>query len=163
MKSWKTITAVSALALSWVLSAGAQQGPGGPFAEMDSNRDGKISKSEWETAHKNRITEFSAIDKNGDGNLADGELREYHMKKMGPPPGGMGKGEAPHGGPHGAPCGKMPVDTMDGDNDGKVSRAEWDSFHRGLFDKLDANHDSFIERDEMRGRGMKLGKQPPRE
>ncbi|MBN1533125.1 MAG: hypothetical protein JXA20_10720 [Spirochaetes bacterium] len=157
MRFWKTVAAVSAMALSCALYASAQ-GHGGPFAAMDSNRDGKISKSEWETFHKSRIAEFSSIDNNGDGNLEDNELRDFHMKKMGPPPGGMGKGEPPHG----ARFGKMPVEKMDGNNDGKISRAEWDTFHRGMFEKLDANHDSFIERVEMKGPGMRFGKEPPK-
>lgn len=49
-------------------------GRGGPppFEKMDTDKDGKISKAEWEADHAKR---FSEMDKNGDGFLDKDEMR----------------------------------------------------------------------------------------
>ncbi|HON79139.1 MAG TPA: hypothetical protein PK544_11660 [Spirochaetota bacterium] len=41
---------------------------------------------------------------------------------------------------------------MDTNNDGKVSRDEWNAFHQKMFQNKDANNDGFLTQDELRTR-----------
>jgi hypothetical protein len=128
----------------------SQHRPGGPFSMMDTDNDGKISRNEWKSHHNDRINEFNRIDANNDNSLTDMELRTFHMKKMRSQPGHgfhgpkgpMGDGG--HMPPKHGPNPQMLVQKMDADNDGKISRSEWDSHHSKLFSDLDANGDSSI-------------------
>lgn len=46
--------------------------------------------------------------------------------------------------------GKCGAAAMDSDKDGKVSRAEFDAAHTGMFDEADTNKDGFIDADESK-------------
>ena len=48
------------------------------FQKMDQNKDGKISKEEWNAFHESRFTE---LDKNKDGSVTEEELAEFHKDK----------------------------------------------------------------------------------
>ena len=53
--------------------------------------------------------------------------------------------------PHAGPEGRGPehfISKVDGDKDGKVSRAEWSAKGDTMFNESDANKDGFITRDE---------------
>lgn len=47
------------------------------FGAMDSNKDGRISREEWQAHHEQRFTEMDA-DK--DGSVSADELREHHAR-----------------------------------------------------------------------------------
>jgi hypothetical protein len=49
--------------------------------------------------------------------------------------------------------GKSPVEMMDTDGDGKISKAEWAAFHEKIFKDMDKNGDGYLSDNEM---------QPPR-
>jgi hypothetical protein len=99
----------------------------GFFAQVDTNKDGKLSKEEWKAAglSDNVFTMFdskktgfitlevlnsqhfpSEIDANSDGSLTVAEMIEYDKKPHGGPGGGAPGGGAPGGG--GAPAGGAP-------------------------------------------------------
>ena len=44
---------------------------------LDQNRDGLVSKSEFELEHQTKVAAFRAADKNQDGKLDAAELRQY--------------------------------------------------------------------------------------
>ena len=91
-RAWRTALLGAAYACALPLLAAPPAGkhekpeheghPGGPpWREMDTNKDGKISKAEWDAFHA-RI--FSEIDKNGDGSLDQAEFRAHHAGHHGP-------------------------------------------------------------------------------
>jgi Ca2+-binding EF-hand superfamily protein len=49
------------------------------FQDMDTNRDGRISKSEWMAFQEKQ---FDLLDKNGDGFLTKDEVRTDMMERM---------------------------------------------------------------------------------
>ena len=53
------------------------------FDNMDTNHDGKISKSEWMDFQEKQ---FKRLDKNGDGFITREEVREDMKERMGAPP-----------------------------------------------------------------------------
>ena len=110
---------------------------------MDTDKNGKISKSEWDGHHRVRMAEFSQIDQNKDSNLSDSELRTFHMNKMKNhiKGGHHGKGPMP---PRHGPNPHQLIQKIDANNDGKISKREWDSHHKNLFRDLDTNKDSNV-------------------
>ena len=112
------------------------------FAQTDSNHDGKISASEWQSARLREATEkFNKLDTNRDGKLSKEELaagREQHMRGHG---GGM----------------REKLRSLDTDGDQQLSRAEiGDQLPRLAhdFDRLDGNHDGKLSIDEIRAGRM---------
>jgi len=91
----------------------------------DADQDGQITKAEM-AAH--RAAMFEKIDKNGDGVLT----AEDHEGSKGP----MGKRGA----------------RLDADQDGKVTKAEFLAGSDELFERLDANGDNVISKDELSAR-----------
>ena len=79
---------LAALFISTALLAqpqeGGPHGKGGPAKMMDTNKDGTISRAEWDAFHAGM---FQKMDKNSDGSLSEDEMKSMH------PPGG--KGEKP--------------------------------------------------------------------
>ncbi|MDO5610149.1 MAG: EF-hand domain-containing protein [Pseudomonadota bacterium] len=94
----KTTLALGALAGSLALSGGAfamqplnagymnqdppkqAEGKCG-FAQMDTNKDGKISREEFAAAHGGKDDKFAAHDLDGDGHISEAEMAEHHAKK----------------------------------------------------------------------------------
>src|SRR5262245_363753 len=130
------LISIGVLTLAVAGTLAAQQGTaprgerrmGGP-AQMDSNKDGKISKDEW----KGPADRFTQLDSNGDGYLTRDEMAA----------GGRG-------GPNGARGQRGASRDMDTNNDGVISRDEWKGPAQA-FDRLDVNHDGSISRDELQG------------
>ena len=107
------------------------------FAEADSNHDGAISQSEWQSASLRRAAEhFQKMDGNRDGKLSQEEMASgRHM-------GGRGHGDR-----------RDRLREMDADGDSQLSRAEiGDKMPRlsADFDRLDGNRDGKLSREEMR-------------
>ena len=55
------------------------------MAQMDSDKDGRISRAEFAAAHKDKAAEFDGIDADHDGYITQAEMDAHHaaMKKAG--------------------------------------------------------------------------------
>lgn len=122
-------------------------------APLDANRDGAIDRNE--AAARPRMAQaFERLDRNHDGRLTADE----RPQRGGMHPGRMHRGGQGHGG----------IERMDADLDGRISRAEFDAGraqraarlrapHAGAkartpmdFAAVDANHDGYLVRGELR-------------
>jgi Ca2+-binding EF-hand superfamily protein len=114
---------------------------GGPhLASADTNRDGAVSRAEFDAAiaanqarrnadaQGNRDRLFMALDTNRDGTLSSAEIAAAPAR-----------GNAQRGG------GRPNLDT---NNDQKVSLAEWLARPEPLFDRGDTNNDGRVTREE---------------
>lgn len=140
------------------------------FDDLDTNHDGVVSKAEfeaWRTAHPmagHPGGQGGEAGRDGDGGHQHGgwsheggghegwgggfEMRRkmmwMHMREM-----EMHHGRGGRFGPH------VDFETADTDHDGKISWAEFQAAAtaklKDHFDHLDANHDGFIEKDELHG------------
>ncbi len=123
------------LGASAIGAAAYANGPGGDhFSRFDKDGDGKVAVSELDARHK----EFLAgADKNGDGFITKDEMKAMHEAR---------KGE------HEA---RM---FPDADNDGSVSRREFEDAARERFNEIDQNGDGLITKEEMGDHhGMRRG------
>lgn len=94
----------------------------------DANSDGLISRAE--AAALPRLAEhFDAIDANRDGQVSADELRAAHAARRGGKGGGM-------------------FARADADKDGRVSQQEFIARATERFQRLDANGDGFLTKDE---------------
>lgn len=120
------------------------------FDRIDTNHDGAISRDEFIAHHK--------------GMMDHGRMDRGKPGEMPPPPPGegpmAGKG---HGWRHGGPGGMGPdhgamamLKMADANNDGAVSRAEYDASVKAMFDKADANHDGKVTPEERRAAMMQM-------
>ncbi len=128
--------------------ASAQDGPppggegGGPrvrgnfqmpsFADLDKNKDKKISRDEMPPQMPPQI--FDRLDENKDGGIDETEWN--HMR------------ERFGGGGGGARLGERLSQFLDADKDNKVSREEFARM-QDLFDALDKDHDGSLSQEEM--------------
>lgn len=135
---------------------------------FDTDNNGTISRQEWESgptrareqalqAHKER---FDKIDANKDGQLSVEELnagRDAGRRQM-----GQNQRPAERRMPPNGQTGAQRPNRADTNNDGKVSRAEWDAMQDGIFAAGDLNKDGKITREEaasaVRNRPMRDGK-----
>jgi Ca2+-binding EF-hand superfamily protein len=97
------------------------------FKDMDKNKDGKISKYEWQGPPQF----FDRLDSNHDGFIDEAEWNAMRNRM-----GGGGR------------VGEGLVKMLDADKDGKVTRDEFAKIV-SLFDLLDANHDGTLSQEEM--------------
>ena len=107
------------------------------YQRLDANRDGKISREEW----RGRAEGFAKMDTNGDGFLTPEEMQAGRFQRDG----------SARRGPR----------AMDQNNDRQIARDEWKG-PAEAFDRLDANHDGSITREEFQagrqhGRSGKRG------
>ena len=117
-------------------AAGAGQGQHWDmFAKtFDANSDGKVSKEEFLA----KRPMFDKMDGNHDGSVTSDEVKAMPAVQK-------------HGG-----TGQNFVAHFDGDKDGKVTTAEYDTKRTSFFDKMDKNKDGFIDQSEFKA-------QPPNE
>ena len=101
------------------------------FEDMDKNKDGKISKSEWQGPPQF----FDRIDENHDGFIDKEEYAKFQARVAG-------------GG--GARFGDLLVAYLDANHDGKVSSEEFSGLVK-LFDTLDKDKDGYLTKEEMGG------------
>ena len=148
----KLLMAACAAAL---LSAGvaiAQPAPGAGMrdfiAQADANHDGAITRAEWDAARAERFTQEDA-DHNGALSAAErphwgggggggGGADVRPPPAGGPPPGGPPGGGGAH---HGM--------NADANNDGIVSRAEYDGQSAAIFQRLDSDANGVISAAEL--------------
>jgi Ca2+-binding EF-hand superfamily protein len=102
------------------------------FADLDKNKDKKISKDEWPSQMPQQF--FDRLDTNHDGFIDETEWSAMRQRFGG---GGPRLGES---------MGKF----LDANKDGKVSRDEFAKMLT-LFDLLDTNHDGELTQEEMNG------------
>lgn len=107
---------------------------------IDANQDGEISSSEIDGA----AAALKKLDKNGDGKLTREELV---------PAGGPG-GDRSGGGGREAFLERLRQ--ADKDGDGKLSKDEAPERLQGVFDRIDADGDRQLDREELRAIGRRL-------
>jgi len=117
-------------------AAAYAKGPGGDhFSRFDKDGDGKVAISELDERHKEFL---AAADKDGDGYVTKDEMKAMHESFR-----------AEH------EARMFP----DGNNDGSVSRREFEDAARDRFNELDKNGDGLISKEEMgEHRGMRHGR-----
>jgi Ca2+-binding EF-hand superfamily protein len=107
---------------------------------LDADHDGVISAEEI----RNAPVALRTLDKNGDGQLTQDELRPAFPEGRG--------GERREEGSRASDSDDMVQTLMafDKNKDGKISKDELPERMQGLFDRADANHDGFLTPDEIR-------------
>ncbi|MEO8162128.1 MAG: EF-hand domain-containing protein, partial [Arenimonas sp.] len=114
-----------------------QQRADAAFNQSDSNHDGKLSQSEWQSARmRESADKFRSLDSNRDGKLSREELQAAHAKHQGGRAGGL----------------REKMRGLDTDGDQQLSRAEIGEQMPRLaqdFDRIDANHDGKLSREEL--------------
>ncbi|MGJ5815806.1 EF-hand domain-containing protein [Paludibaculum fermentans] len=114
------------------------------LAAVDADHDGTISAAELKAAP----AALKALDKNGDGQLTQEELRPAFAR--GGPGGTEGRGGP---GETQAPSADELVKTLmafDKDGDGKLSKAELPERMQGLFERADADKDGYLTAEELK-------------
>jgi len=124
------------------------------FNAADSNHDGNISQSEWQSAQLREANEhFQKLDANRDGKISRTEMDQARESRMGQ------RGER----------GGQRMKALDTDGDQMLSKAEIGDKMPKLaadFDRLDTNRDGKLSRDEIRagrpqgGQGWRDGSEP---
>ncbi len=138
MKTFLFATALAGTMLSTGATAQTpptQIGGGRGMMRADTDGDGRISRTEALAQADER---FTRMDANNDGKLCGDEMPH---RRMPPPPADGSAPPPPMGGKH-----MMKHDT---DGDGCRSRDEFRAQAMKRFDKLDTNHDGFIDQSEM--------------
>lgn len=65
------------------LASGSQrQAAPHTFADIDTDKDGRISRTEFAAAHDGKDAMFSKVDSNGDGFISKQEFDAHHAKMM---------------------------------------------------------------------------------
>ncbi|PYT04132.1 MAG: hypothetical protein DMF60_16230 [Acidobacteria bacterium] len=113
------------------------------FADLDKNKDKKISKDEFPSQFPPQA--FDRLDTNHDGFIDEEEWKAMTAQFSG---GGRGGGDRMMAG--GPRAGESLTKFMDANADGKVSREEFAKI-LSLFDILDKDHNGELSQDELNG------------
>lgn len=109
------------------------------FADLDKNKDKKISKDEFPSQFPPQL--FDRIDTNHDGSIDEEEWKTMQAQFSG------GRGQMMVGGPR---LGESLTKLLDANSDGQVSREEFAKIVT-LFDALDKDHNSQLSQEELNG------------
>lgn len=115
------LAAAGVMALQACAQSAARPAEGAPtFEAIDSNKDGTISKAEFQAfaAHTPPLVQ---------GAPGPGGHREMHMHHMAP----------------------MDIKSLDTNGDGKISFEEFAAPMKAHFGEMDANHDGFLQAGEL--------------
>ena len=136
------------------------------FDKMDANHDGKLDQADRD-AHRaeRRAKMFDQLDTDKNGAISRDEFNAAH--KDGGKDGGMGgwghDGDKDHGGPgmgHGGRMGHgggmMMAKMADTNQDGAIGKDEFLAAHAKHFDMADANHDGKLTPDERKSAHQKM-------
>jgi Ca2+-binding EF-hand superfamily protein len=123
------LIAASGLALALALPAAAND-----FAQMDSNNDGSISSSEYESFAS---ATFNRADSNRDDKLSVAEIQAY-----------VGISRGRHGGPSQFSAAQR-FQRRDANGDGVISRTEFTQGASARFQELDGNHNNQLTEQEL--------------
>lgn len=126
------------------------------FDKMDANHDGKLDEAD-RAAHMGQM--FDTIDTDHNGSISRDEFAAAHQKMGGEHGGPGGKHDGP-GGPEGPGKGggMMMLKMADANKDGAVSRDEFMTMAGQHFDKMDANHDGQLTKEERKAAHDKMKK-----
>lgn len=134
---------------------------GGGMMRADGNHDGAISRDEYMAGAAER---FARMDANGDGRISSDEMQARgdgprRMRRDIAGRGGSDEAVPPAddgaGPPHRRPIGGMGMgggrmmERLDADHDGKISRDEMRAMADRQFARLDLNHDGVVDQTEM--------------
>ena len=125
------------------------------FAQLDTDNDGRITKEERDAAHQARFEQrFKAMDTDGNGQISQAEMKAAHeaRREMRGAHRGMQHGDGHRGGMHGGFGHGMAK--ADANNDGVITKAEFQAKALERFAKADANNDGIVtkaEREDARG------------
>lgn len=137
------LAATAPLAQACGMKSGGPQG-GWMLEQMDQNKDGAISKKEYDTFHSDH---FKDMDANKDGKVTQDEMDAMHKKMMDKckpryedrfnevdinHDGALSKDEAEIG----MPMVFAHFDETDTDKDGKISKAEMDASMKQMHEKM---------------------------
>jgi len=120
--------AVGSLALSGAAFAG-------DVASLDTDKDGKVSATEYTASAK---TSFDKLDANADGKVTAAEMDAAYVTSKP----GVGAAQTPSSADR--------IKTLDTDQDGSLSSAEHEAGSRSMFDQLDADKDGNLSADEIK-------------
>lgn len=138
----KLILAACAMATLTAGAAMAQPAPGGGMrgfiTQADANHDGNITRAEWDAA---RAARFTQEDADHNGSLSAAERPHWG--------GNNGGGQPPAGGPPPGGGEHHRMMNADSNNDGNVSRTEYDAQSAAMFQRLDADSNGTINAAEL--------------
>jgi hypothetical protein len=107
-------------------------------ADMDTDHDGKVTRSEW----KGNPVSFQMLDRNGDGALSGDELTAGAAPAAESPAAVAARRQARQ---------ERVFRWMDANHDNRVTQAEWRG-ESAKFQQLDRNHDGVVTLQEMQGK-----------
>ncbi len=131
----RLLTALSAFGMLVITGATAQAGPGGgamllPFAKMDADGDGYLTRDE---VRKAREARFAKYDANGDGKAEVSEIDAAIMKRL-----EKRKVKIRY----------RILGRLDANGDGVIDKEEYLNARMRMFDRADRNGDGRIDRRE---------------
>jgi hypothetical protein len=139
MKTKSLVIAAGALALVALPSALADD-VAGKIKRLDNNGDGRVTQEEHAEVAR---TSFGKLDSNSDGVLNADEISSAKEKKHSKLKFWAKDDDGEH----------AKLSECDQNNDGQITRAEYEASKEAMFTSLDANHDGALTEQELDAKG----------